>query len=88
MNKNPLCVVSWEDAVGFDNMSEEDVLKEKPSIVQTFGAVILTKKYCIIQTHDSCQRDSDDFMRIPRELVRKITRVTEWTKQKRSEGSH
>jgi hypothetical protein len=75
MAKMPVAIVEWEDAISYGNESIENVLKAKPSIVRTFGLVKYTKKYIIVQTHDGTQQNSDDFIRIPRSLVKKVRKV-------------
>lgn len=71
----PVAVVEWEDAVSFSNTAIDAVLKDKVGLVRTFGLVRRTKKYVVVQTHDGTGTNSDDFIRIPRSLVKKIRRV-------------
>ena len=64
--------VTWEDACNYSG-EDLDSMKEKDSeLVDTFGKIVLyNKKHCLIITHDS-RGVSNDYLRIPIGLVRKI----------------
>ena len=67
------CVqISWEDACNYSNESLEDVQNKEPEIVDTFGKIpYYNTKYCIVMTHDS-HGDSNDYIKIPITLIRRI----------------
>jgi len=64
--------VTWEDACTYASESIEDMSEKKPELVDTFGKIVIyNKEYCLIITHDS-RGISNDYLRIPISLVRKI----------------
>jgi len=65
--------VTWEDACNYSNEGDKDIIEKEPELVDTFGKIAFyDKKYCIIITHDS-RAESNDYIRIPISLLRKIT---------------
>lgn len=63
--------VIWEDACNYANQSLDEVKEIEPELVETYGIVTMTRKYCIVMTHDS-HGESNDYLRIPKSLVREI----------------
>ena len=70
----PIVIVEWEDACNYVNKTLEEVYKDNPLIVRTFGVLFMTKEHCIVMTHHGINADND-FMRIPKCLVRKIIKL-------------
>jgi len=71
--RHPRTVV-WEDAVALNSEEEFSLLSRPPEIVETYGRVCKTEKYVYVMTHWSSGGESNDFMRIPATLIRKIRR--------------
>ena len=71
-------VVTWEDACVLTGRSLANVIKCEPFLVETTGHVFKSKGYVNIRAHmgdlspEVISNDDDDFMKVPKTLVRKI----------------
>lgn len=61
----------WEDAVTVTSISEQDILKRPPEMVETYGILTKTKDYHIVMTHNS-NGDDNDYLRIPNGLIKGV----------------
>ena len=72
--KDHMVKVTWEDACSYSNESLQTIISKEPELVDTFGKIVFSnKKICIVMTHDS-RGESNDYLRVPKCLVRKIER--------------
>lgn len=74
--KDRIVKITWEDAVTLTNESFEQVSKRQPELVDTYGVLVYKDKHShIVMTHNS-HGESNDYLKIPSSLVRKVEFLT------------
>ena len=72
MKTKKVQTVLWLDACTHSGVTFKECLEDEPEIVETYGIVVHNdKKYVIIMTHNF-NGEYNDYLKIPKSLVRKI----------------